>query len=212
MRDSAFSFTRREWTLIQRLRTPAAVQRYLRALPYNREKRGDTLRTFRGVLRHGTAHCMEGALFAATVLEQHGYPPIVLDLGSSDNLDHVLLLFQKDGLYGTVGQSRYPGLMGRKPLFPTVVSLVREYVEPFVDATGRLISYNVADLRNLRSADWRLGEGNVFAIEKFLQNKPHKLVRTSESDYRRFLARYRRFKKRYPDREPVYYANRNRWL
>ena len=50
------------------LRTPRAVQRWLRSLPYNWEKRGETLRSFRSVLRRGTAHCLEGALAAACVL------------------------------------------------------------------------------------------------------------------------------------------------
>ena len=47
--------------------------RVLNDLPYNQEPGGRaTLRSFRGVVRHGCAHCLEAALFAATVLEQHG--------------------------------------------------------------------------------------------------------------------------------------------
>ena len=42
-----------ERRLVQRLRTPLAVQRWLNALPYNTEKGGETLRTFRGVVREG---------------------------------------------------------------------------------------------------------------------------------------------------------------
>jgi hypothetical protein len=66
--------------LIGRLKTPALVQRFLNALPYNTEPPPGraTLRSFRGVVRHHTAHCLEAALSAATILEQHGYPPLVL--------------------------------------------------------------------------------------------------------------------------------------
>ncbi len=73
-------FFPRERRLIARLRTPLDVQRYLNRLPYNTEPPpgGATLRSFRGVVRAGCAHCLEAALFAATVLEQHGYPPLVL--------------------------------------------------------------------------------------------------------------------------------------
>ena len=60
-------FTARERRIIARLRTPDDVQRYLNRLPYNVEKGGETLRTFRGVVRDGTAHCLEAALFAAVV-------------------------------------------------------------------------------------------------------------------------------------------------
>jgi hypothetical protein len=72
-------FTPRERRLIAGLTTPARVQRYLNLLPYNTEPPpgGATLRCFRGVVRHGCAHCLEAALFAAVVLEQHGSPPLV---------------------------------------------------------------------------------------------------------------------------------------
>ena len=91
------AFRPKEWAVIQRYRTPRQVQQFLRALPYNWEKRGETLRTFRGVVRHWSAHCLEGALTAAAILEQHGYPPLLLDLESQDNLDHVLFLFTRRG-------------------------------------------------------------------------------------------------------------------
>ena len=72
-------FTPRERRLIARLRTPLAVQAYLNDLPYNQEPGGRaTLRSFRGVVREGCAHCLEAALFAAVVLEAHGYPPLVV--------------------------------------------------------------------------------------------------------------------------------------
>ena len=43
-----------------------------------------TLRSFRGVVRHQTAHCLEAALAAAVILEQHGFPPLVLSFESID--------------------------------------------------------------------------------------------------------------------------------
>ena len=64
------AFTAAERRLIQRLSTPSAVQRYLNALPYNTEPPPGraTLRSFRGVVRHGTAHCLEAALSSAVSL------------------------------------------------------------------------------------------------------------------------------------------------
>ncbi|MGB9623250.1 MAG: hypothetical protein ACPMAQ_00170 [Phycisphaerae bacterium] len=206
------AFRPREWHLVRRLRTPQQVQRFLKTLPYNRETRGDTLRTFRGVLRHRTAHCLEAALTAATILEQHGYPPLLLDLASSDRLDHVLFLFERNGRFGTVGRSRFPGLHGRKPVFSSVEDLVEDYVEPFVDFTGRLVAYAVADLRNVRGVNWRFSERNVWAVERYLIRIRHRRIRTSDALYRRYLERYRRYKERYPDREPAYYPRKDRWL
>jgi hypothetical protein len=65
----ALPFTAAERRVVARLRTPAAVQHWLNDLPYNTEKGGETLRSFRGVVRRGTAHCLEAALAAAVVLE-----------------------------------------------------------------------------------------------------------------------------------------------
>jgi hypothetical protein len=113
-------FTARERRLIARLRTPAAVQRYLNALPYNQEPGGRaTLRSFRGVVREGSAHCLEAALFAAVVLEAHGYPPLVISFESIDELDHVIFVYQQRGKWGSIARSRDPGLHGRRPVFAT---------------------------------------------------------------------------------------------
>ena len=65
-------FTPAERRLIRRLNTPIAVQRFLNRMPYNTEPSGDTLRGFRQVVRRGTAHCLEAALFAACALDPLG--------------------------------------------------------------------------------------------------------------------------------------------
>src|SRR5262245_42109197 len=83
-------FTTQEWKLIQSLHTPTAVQRFLSTLPYNRELKGGTLRSFREVLIRKEAHCLEAALVAAVILEQFNYPPLLLSLESQDKLDHVV--------------------------------------------------------------------------------------------------------------------------
>ena len=88
-------FTRVERRLINSLRTPLAVQRWLNDLPYNREPAGDTMRGFRGVVRTRTAHCLEAAMFAAVALEQHGYPPLILGFESIDLLDHVISVYRE---------------------------------------------------------------------------------------------------------------------
>src|SRR4051812_35790949 len=98
-------FTATERRLIASLRTPLAVQRYLNALPYNQEPHGRaTLRSFRGVVHHECAHCLEAALFAAVVLEQHGYPPLVLSFESIDELDHVIFVYRWHGRWGSIAR------------------------------------------------------------------------------------------------------------
>ena len=201
-----------EWAIIRRCRTPKQAQEFLRQLPYNWEKRGETLRTFRGVVRHGSAHCLEGALSAATILEQHGYPPLLLDLESRDQLDHVLFLFKKNGCWGTVARSRDAGLHGRKPVFRTIRHLVMSYVDPYVDGSGRITGYGVADLRTLVTCDWRLSSKNVKEVERALIKMPHKTIRTSERRYQAMLRRFQAFRRKHPNEPATFYSNRNVWL
>lgn len=206
------AFRVKEWAVIRRYRTPQQVQAFLRGLPYNWERKGETLWTFREVVRHWSAHCLEGALTAATILEQHGYPPLLLDIESQDQLDHVLFLFKHRGRYGTVARSRDAGLHGRKPVFRTLRELVMSYVDPYVDGSGRITGYGVFDLRTLRRCDWRLSPGNVRAVVRALIKMPHKKLKTSDRRFQNMLRRFRAFKKEYPDRPVTFYANKYQWL
>src|SRR5687768_2469017 len=187
----ALPFTAAERRLIARLRTPNAVQAWLNALPYNVEKGGETLRTFRGVVRTGTAHCLEAALSAAVILEQHRYPPLVLSFESIDLLDHVIFVYQTPTGWGSVARSRDPGLHGRKPVFATPRALALSYFEGYVDFTGRIKAYAVVDLRVLRSYDWRLGEGNLWKVERMLLDWPHRPISSSDVRTERLRRRYR---------------------
>ena len=205
------AFTEKERKIIRRHRTPYQVQQFLNALPYNQEKGKETLRTFRGVVRHGSAHCLEAALSAAVILEQHGYPAMLLDLASQDGLDHVLFLYRKNGKWGTVARSRDPGLHGRKPVFDRLRDLVDSYADPYVDHSGRIIGFGVCDLTDLGGYDWRLSERNVRRVERFLIEMPHQPFRVSHQRYRYWYERYVAYKKRYPDRKPLYYPDRRTW-
>src|SRR3982751_5041346 len=206
-------FTAAERRVINRYRTPAAVQRYLNALPYNSEPApgGATLRSFRGVVRTGTAHCMEAALAAAVILEHHGYPPLVLSFESIDELDHVLFVYQARGRWGSIGRSRDPGLHGRKPVFRTPRDLALSYVEPYIDYTGRITGYTIADLRALGTYDWRLADTNVWKVERMLLDLPHRPIRSSDRRIDRLRAEYVAFKKAHPDRKPLFYRGREKW-
>jgi hypothetical protein len=202
-----------EHRLIRRLRTPLDVQRFLNRLPYNTEPPPGpaTLRSFRGVVRHRTAHCLEAALFAAVVLEQHGYPPLVLSFESIDELDHVIFVYRRGGRWGSVARSRDPGLHGRKPVFATARALALSYVDPYVDLSGRVRGYAVVDLRTMGTYDWRLSDRNVWKVERMLLDYPHHPIRTSDRRFRRLRARYRAFRARFPDDKPLYYRGRERW-
>jgi hypothetical protein len=206
------AFTPRERRIIERLRTPLQVQRYLNALPYNTEPPpgGPTLRSFRGVVRTGTAHCLEAALAAAVILEQHGYPPLVLSFESIDKLDHVLFVYRARGRWGSVARSRDPGLHGRKPVFARPRDIALSYVDPYVDFSGRITAYAVVDLQLLGDYDWRLADTNVWKVERFLLEYPHRSIRSSDARIDRLRAWYRAFREA-RGCKPVAYRGRDRW-
>ena len=187
-------FTPRGRTIVRARRTPRGVQSFLNGLPYNWERGGRTLRTFRGVVRHGEANCIEAMLAAATILGQHGDPPLVVDLESQDGLDHELFLFHRHGRWGAVARSRDLGLHGRRPVFRTVHDLVMSYVDPYVDGSGRVVGCGVGDLDELVRGDWRLADHNVWAVERALYRMPHRRLRTSDGRYTRMLKRVLAFR------------------
>ena len=188
------------------------MQRFLNVgLRYNHRRVGKTLRSFRQVIRDGETHCMEAALVAAVILEQHGYPPLVVSLDSQDDLDHVLFVFRHRGRWGAVARSRDAGLHGRRPVFRTIRDLVWSYYDPYVDFTGRLVGYALVDLRRLRY-DWRFNRRNMWWLEHYLIRYPHTRLRSSDRRFQILRERYRRFRARFPHAPAVYYRGRERWL
>jgi hypothetical protein len=200
-----------ERRLVDRLRTPLAVQRWLNALPYNQEKGGETLRSFRGVVRTGTAHCLEAAVSAATILEQHHYPPLVLSFESIDLLDHVIFVYRTATGWGSVARSRDPGLHGRKPLFATPRALALSYFDTYIDFAGCIKGYAVVDLRVLGDYDWRLSEKNVWKVEQLLLDWPHRHIRYSQLRVDRLRKRYEAFYGAHGYKPWKYYRGRERW-
>ncbi|MCC6277740.1 MAG: hypothetical protein IT289_07495 [Oligoflexia bacterium] len=177
--------------LSDQYKTPEAVQWYIRTFKYNRERNKITSRSALSTYRAKSAHCIEAALLAAAILEQRGYPPLLLSLESEDMLDHVLFLFKENNLWGTIGTSRCPGLKGRAPVFKTIRSLVLSYADAFVDETARLKSYAIVDLRSLKGS-WRDSTRNTWYLVNYLVKLKHKRIKTSE---RRYLSALRRFQK-----------------
>jgi hypothetical protein len=205
-------FTAAERRLIRRLNTPAKVQRWLNALDYNTEQRGETLRGFRPVAKLQTAHCLEAALFAAVVLEQHGYPPLVMSIESQDWLDHVIFVYRHDSGWGSVARSRDPGLHGRKPRFRSPRALARSYYDGYVDFTGRVKGFGVANLADaLPGYDWRLGTRNLWPVEQMLIDWPHRKIKSSTARYRALLKKYKAYRKANNDRKPIYYRGQDKW-
>lgn len=177
--------------LAKTLKTPRQVQAYLRGLPYNREKEGETLASAEEALRRGRLHCFEAAMAAAAILEHHGYPPLVASLESKDGLDHVIYVYQHKGKWGAVARSRDEGLHGRPARYRSLRDLVWSYYDPYVDKSGKIIGYQVAHLDDT-GADWRASRKNVWKAEQYLIDLKHKKLKSSPARYKKLFSDYMR--------------------
>jgi hypothetical protein len=207
------AFTPTERRVIHRLSTPNAVQGYLNRLDYNTEPPpgGPMQRTFRSVVATRTAHCLEAALTAAVILEQHGYPPTVMSLESEDGLDHVLFVYRTRTGWGSVARSRDPGLHGRQPVFRSLRAMAWSYFEPYIDTSGRVQAYGMVNLQTLGRYDWRLSSGNVWKVERLLYEIPHRKLHSSDRRVERLRKRYFAFRRAHPGVKPVAYYDQRTW-
>src|SRR5438270_12450911 len=123
-RSGVNGFSPVELRKLRALKTPAGVQRFLDSLPYHR---ADTAWSPRMVLRERTAHCLEGATFAAAALRVLGFPPLLWDLEADNDTDHVLAIFKMRGHWGAVATSNYVGCRYREPVYRTLRELAMSY-------------------------------------------------------------------------------------
>ena len=149
---------------------------------------------------------------AAVVLEQQGFPPLLLSLESQDKLDHVVFVFRQNGLWGSIGRSRDEGLHGRRPVFRRLRDLAWSYFDTYIDYSGRITGYGLGNLYDLGNYDWRFSARNVWKVEDYLREIPHRSIVSSNRRYEQWHVRYKEFKKEHPNKSPVYYDNLHQWM
>lgn len=169
--------------LAKKIKTPRQMQKFIRSMKYNK---ADTLSSAVETLKRGSCHCYEACFLIAAVLEKSGYPPLVMSLESKDGLDHVIYLFQEKGKWGAIAQSRDEGLFGRAPVYSTVKALARSYFDPYIDHSGKLTAYQVANLDDTL-APWRKSKRNVWKAENYLLEIRHHRIGIPKSRYKKIF-------------------------
>jgi hypothetical protein len=173
----ASPFTPAERAVFRRLSAPERIQRFVDELTYNKEPHGHTCRSPRRVLRDRTAHCMEGALFAAAALRLLGHRPLLFDLEAVRDDDHVIALFRVRGHWGAIAKSNYSGLRFREPVYRNLRELAISYFEHFYNPRGEktLRAYSrPVDLRRFDRIPWMTTEEDVWAVPERLCAIPHR--------------------------------------
>jgi hypothetical protein len=156
------------------LRSPAAIQRFLDGLRYNKEKDGETARSPRRVLETQEAHCFEGALFAAAALRRLGHPPLVAQLHAVRDDDHVLALYRVGGLWGAVAKSNYSGLRFRSPVYRSLRELAMTYFDCYFNLYGdkglRAVGTPV-DLSRFDARSWETAAEDLWDVSTHIATR-----------------------------------------
>ncbi len=132
----------------------------------------------RRVLLEGTAHCLEGAIFAAAALRVLGFLPLLLDLEAVQDTDHVLAVFRLRGSWGAIAKSNFSGLRYREPVYRSVRELVMSYFEGYINLRGERTLRAYSRPVNLAAFDrrrpgWMILESDLWWIPEYLLEIPH---------------------------------------
>ena len=132
----------------------------------------------RRVLRERTAHCLEGAVFAAAALRVLGFPPLLLDLEAVQDTDHVVAVFQVRGHWGAIAKSNFSGLRYREPVYRSLRELVMSYWDGYINLRGDRTLRAYAAPVNLARFDrarpgWMTSEDDLWWIPEHLLEIPH---------------------------------------
>ncbi|MHB8567729.1 MAG: hypothetical protein ACYC7D_14645 [Nitrososphaerales archaeon] len=166
-------FTPEEIHSLRRLKDPYGIQRFLYGLPYHL---ADTAWSPRRVLREKTAHCLEGAIFAAAALRANGFPPLIIDFEAKRDTDHVLAVYRTNGCWGAIAKSNFTGLRYREPVYRSLRELALSYFEDYFNLLGErtLRRYSAqVNLKRFDHLDWMTTEKPVWFIAEYLAKIHH---------------------------------------
>ena len=166
-------FTAKELRKLRSLKDAYGIQKFLDAIPYHLE---DTAWSPRRVLAEETAHCLEGAIFAAAALRANGSPPLLLDFEAENDTDHVIAIYQRDGGWGAVAKSNFTGCRYREPVYRSLRELAMSYFNVYFNLRFERTLRRYSRPVNLARFDhlcWMTTEKPIWFIAEHLCEIPH---------------------------------------
>jgi hypothetical protein len=167
-KNDSFGLSAADVRTLRALKTPARIQKFIDALEY---QYADTAGSPARVLRERKGHCLEGALLAAAALRVNGHPPLLMDLESVHDDDHVVALYRERGLWGGIAKSNFAGLRFRPPVYRTLRELALSYFATYYNLRGEytLRAYSRAvNLKRLDRCHWMTAEEDVWCVAEAL--------------------------------------------
>ncbi len=166
-------WNKEEIMFLKSLPDPDRIQAFLDSIDYNPNYE---CRSPRWVIRKRSAHCFEGALFAAAALEFIGYKPLIVDMKSFNDDDHVIAVFKEHGHWGSVAKSNFTSLRFREPVYRSLRELIMSYFDFYFNINGdkSLRSYSKPlDLRIYQNRHWSTTDEDLEYIGDKLESMYH---------------------------------------
>jgi hypothetical protein len=166
-------WTKEEISFLKTLSNPDKIQYFLDSIDYNANYE---CRSPRWVIRKRSAHCFEGALFAAAVLQFIGYQPLIVDMKAENDDDHVIAVFKEDNHWGAVAKSNFTTLRFREPVYLSIRELTMSYFDFYFNIAGdkSLRYYSVPlDLTIYDSRRWATTDEDLEYIGNKLEKTHH---------------------------------------
>lgn len=169
--------THKEKIFLENLSTPQKIQDYLESIPFNHEEDGETCMSPCLTLRAQKAHCLEGALLAATALFFQGREPYILSLKvTGDDYDHVVAVYEEHGHFGAISKTNHAVLGFRDPVYRTMRELAMSYFhEYFLITNGEKTMRGYSRRINLKrfGTTWMREAKDLLTIGEVIYNAPH---------------------------------------
>jgi hypothetical protein len=173
VKNALGEFTPSELRQLRSLRSPAGIQRFMDDMRYHL---AGTSWSPRKVLREQTAHCLEGAIFAAAALRAIGFPPLLMDMEAVNDTDHVVAIFQIGNCWGALAKSNYSGCRYREPVYRSLRELAMSYFEDYFSPRRHrsLRTYSrPVNLARFDARHWMTAEKSVWFIADYLCDIGH---------------------------------------
>jgi hypothetical protein len=170
---SEISWTSKEKEFLNGFKDPWSIQIFLDSIVYNP---AHECRSPRWVIRKRSAHCFEGALFAAAALDSLGYKPLIVDMKAFNDDDHVIAVFREEGYWGAVAKSNFTSLRFREPVYRSLRELIMSYFDFFFNIYGdkSLRSYSLPfNLTSLNSRNWAITDDDLEYIGDKIESLYH---------------------------------------
>ncbi len=167
------SWTEDEMKFLKTLKEPDNIQGFLDTIDYNPNYE---CRSPGWVIKKRSAHCFEGALFAAASLEFIGYKPLIIDMKAFNDDDHVIAVYKHNGHWGSVAKSNFTTLRSREPVYRSLRELVMSYFDFYFNTDGdkSLRSYSLPlDLTIYNFRKWRTTDEDLEYIGDKLESMKH---------------------------------------